>query len=119
MGKLLEKNRKRMQRKVHIRKKITGTLERPRVSVFRSNLHMYIQAIDDVNGKSIASASTVEKEFRSLKNNTENAKKLGLEFGKRLKDLKVKTVVFDRNGYKYHGIIKNLADGAREAGLEF
>lgn len=119
MEKVLEKQRKRARRKVHIRKRINGTATTPRMSVYRSNSHMYIQAIDDTCGCTIASISTLEKEFSSLKNNVENAKKLGLEFGKRLLDKDIKSVVFDRNGFRYHGIVKNLADGAREAGLKF
>lgn len=119
MEKVLEKQRKRARRKVHIRKRINGTATTPRISVYRSNNHMYLQAIDDTCGHTIASISTVEKDFASLTNNVENAKKLGLEFGKRLLEKKIKTVVFDRNGFKYHGIVKNLADGAREAGLKF
>ncbi len=119
MNKVLDKQRKRAHRKTHIRKRISGTATTPRVSVYRSNKHMYIQAIDDTCGCTIMSASTVEKEFSSLKNNVENAKKLGMEFGKRLLEKKIETVVFDRNGFKYHGIVKNLADGARESGLKF
>ncbi len=119
MGKVSEKSRKRGKRKMHIRKRITGTAERPRISVFRSNRHLYIQAIDDQEGKTLVSASNLENELSELKNSVEAAQKLGEEFGKRLHEKNLKTVVFDRNGYKYHGIVKAVADGTRKAGIEF
>jgi large subunit ribosomal protein L18 len=119
MGKVSEKRRKRIRRKVHIRKRVLGTPECPRMSVFRSNKHMYVQAIDDATGTTIAAASNLEKELGTLKNSVESAGKLGEAFGKRLSEKKLKSVVFDRNGYKYHGIVKAIADGARKAGIEF
>ena len=119
MGKVNEKTRKRNKRKVHIRKRILGSPERPRMTVFRSNKHMYIQAIDDSTGKTIVAASSLEKELSGKPNSVENAAKLGEVFGKRLSEQKLKSVVFDRNGYKYHGIVKAIADGARKAGIEF
>jgi large subunit ribosomal protein L18 len=119
MGKENEKRRKRNKRKMHIRKRISGTAERPRISVFRSNRHIYIQAINDLEGKTLVSASNVEKDLTGLKNSVEAAEKLGEEFGKRLSQKNLKSVVFDRNGYKYHGIIKAVADGARKAGIDF
>jgi large subunit ribosomal protein L18 len=119
MSKISDKTRKRNRRKAHIRKRILGTPERPRMTVFRSNKHMYVQAIDDSSGKTIASASSLEKDLTGLKNSVENAAKLGEAFGKRLGDKNLKSVVFDRNGYKYHGIVKAIADGARKAGIEF
>jgi len=119
MKRVQEKQSKRRRRKLHVRKHISGTSDRPRLSVYRSNKHMYIQAIDDVNNTTIASASTMEEDLRSLKNNVENAKKVGLLIGERLKEKKVKTAVFDRNGYPYRGIVKSIAEGAREAGLKF
>ncbi len=117
--KLNDKDRKRLKRKIHIRKRLHGTAERPRMTVTRSNCNLYMQIIDDDAGKTLASISTLEKEFASLKPNTEGAVKLGEEFGKRILDKNIKTVVFDRNGYLYHGVVKALADGARKAGLEF
>ncbi|MBE6347377.1 MAG: 50S ribosomal protein L18 [Spirochaetaceae bacterium] len=117
--KLNDKDRKRLKRKIHIRKRLHGTAERPRMTVTRSNCNLYMQIIDDDAGKTLASISTLEKEFASLKPNTDGAAKLGEEFGKRILDKNIKTVVFDRNGYLYHGVVKALADGARKAGLEF
>jgi large subunit ribosomal protein L18 len=117
--KLNDKDRKRLKRKIHIRKRLHGTAERPRMTVTRSNCNLYMQIIDDDAGKTLASISTLEKEFASLKPNTEGAAKLGEEFGKRILDKNIKTVVFDRNGYLYHGVVKALADGARKAGVEF
>ncbi len=117
--KLNDKARKRLHRKVHIRKSIYGTAERPRMTVTRSNTNLYVQVINDAEGKTLASISTLEKEFVDLKPNTEGAAKLGKAFGKRLQDKNITTVVFDRNGYLYHGVVKALADGTREAGIIF
>jgi len=119
MGKESEKSRKRNKRKMHIRKRISGTEARPRVSVFRSNRHMYVQAIDDEHGRIIVSVSILEKELTGLKNSVESAAKLGEAFGKRLNEKNLKSVVFDRNGYKYHGIVKAVAEGTRKAGIDF
>ncbi len=119
MKRVDEKRRKRLKRKVHIRKRISGTPERLRMSVFKSNKHMYVQVVDDTTGKTIATASNVETENRELRNTVENGTKIGELIGKRLKDLKVKEVVFDRNGYLYHGIVKSIADGARKTGIKF
>lgn len=117
--KMNDKNRKRLHRKVHIRKSVYGTAERPRMSVTRSNKNLSVQVINDDEGKTLASISTMEKEFASLKPNIEGAAKLGEALGARLKDKKISKVVFDRNGYLYHGVVKALADGARKAGIEF
>lgn len=119
MNKIIEKNRKQAKRKAHIRKSISGTPDRPRMTVFRSNLHMYVQVIDDVAGKTLVSASSVEAELKGLKNNVADAEKLGEAIGKRLLEKNIDTVVFDRNGYIYHGIVKSIADGARKAGVKF
>jgi large subunit ribosomal protein L18 len=119
MNRILDKQRKRAKRKVHIRKRISGTAQRPRMSVYRSNNRMYVQVIDDVAGHTLASASTLEKELSSLKNNVEDAAKLGEIIGKRLLEKKIDTVVFDRNGFLFHGIVKGIADGARKAGVKF
>lgn len=119
MKRVVDKRRKRLKRKVHIRKRINGTPERPRMTVFRSNKHMYVQVIDDTTGKTIASAGTTEAEFKGLRNNIENAEKIGTAIGQRLQEKKVTEVVFDRNGYLYHGIVKSIADSARKAGIKF
>lgn len=89
------------------------------MTVFRSNLHMYVQVIDDEAGKTLVAASSVEKELKGLKNNVEDAAKLGEIVGKRLLEKDIDSVVFDRNGYLYHGIVKSIADGARKAGVKF
>ena len=117
--KLNDKNRRRLHRKIHIRKSIFGTAERPRMSVTRSNKNLSVQVINDDEGKTLASISTMEKEFAALKVNVEDAAKLGEALGARLKEKNITKVVFDRNGYLYHGVVKALADGARKAGIEF
>lgn len=117
--KLNDKARKRLHRKVHIRKSIFGTASRPRMTVYRSNTNLYVQVIDDEVGKTLASISTLEKEFADVKPNIEGATKLGKAFGKRLQEKKISTVVFDRNGYLYHGVVKALADGVRDADIAF
>jgi large subunit ribosomal protein L18 len=119
LKKMLEKDRKRFKRKVHIRKKISGTAERPRMTVTRSNRSISIQIIDDTKGHTMASASTLEKDLRSIKANVAGAGQLGEVMGKRLLEKNIKSVVFDRNGYLYHGLIKALADGTRKAGIAF
>ena len=119
LRKMLEKDRKRLKRKVHIRKRVTGTPERPRMTVFKSNRSLSIQIIDDIKGHTLASASTLEKDLRKIKANVAGASQLGEVIGKRLVEKNIKSVVFDRNGYLYHGLVKAMADGARKAGLEF
>ncbi|MGF7049784.1 large subunit ribosomal protein L18 [Paenibacillus sp. DS2015] len=117
-----DKNKARVRRHLRVRKKITGTVERPRLNVFRSSKHIYAQLIDDVTGVTIVSASTVDKglsEGISNGGNVESARKVGELIAKRAKDKGVASVVFDRGGYLYHGRIQALADAAREAGLEF
>ncbi|MDR1106176.1 MAG: 50S ribosomal protein L18 [Treponema sp.] len=119
LKKMLEKDRRRLKRKVHIRKKIHGSAERPRMTVIRSNRSLSVQVIDDTKGHTLASVSTLEKELRSIKANLEGAGQLGEIMGKRLLEKNIKSVIFDRNGYLYHGVIKAMADGARKAGIEF
>jgi large subunit ribosomal protein L18 len=116
---LQDKRRKHAKRKVSIRKQIFGTTERPRMSVFKSNLHMYVQVVDDSAGHTMESASTVEKTLKEITRTVEGGAKLGEAIGKRLLEKGITTVVFDRSGYKYHGIIKAIADGARKAGIIF
>ena len=109
----------RARRHARVRNKISGTAERPRLCVFRSNTNIYVQIIDDVAGNTIVSASTLDKEVKTKHANKEAAKEVGTLIAKRAQDKKIKTVVFDRGGYLYHGIIKELAEAAREGGLEF
>ena len=108
----------RQKRHYRLRRHISGTQARPRLNVFRSNKHIYAQIIDDVNGTTLVSASTVEKDF-DKKPGKEAAKAVGLIVGKRALQQGLSEVVFDRGGYLYHGRVKELAEGAREAGLKF
>ena len=122
MGKILESARKRNRRKKSIRKKVFGTTERPRLTVFRSSKHIYAQIVDDVAGATLAAASTMEPSFSEKGEpggNKDAAKLIGSLIGARAKEAGVESVVFDRNGYLYHGRLKALADGARKAGLRF
>jgi len=119
MDRLSDKKRKHTQRKGRIRKRILGTIERPRLMVFKSHKNISVQAIDDVAGRTMASVSTLEKDMADTKRSMGDAKTVGRKIAERLNAIKVKRVVFDRNGYRYHGIVKALADEAREAGLEF
>lgn len=114
-----EKDDRRLRRKRSIRVDLSGTAEIPRMTVFRSNKHMYVQVIDDTAGKTLAAASNLEKETLALRNNVENAAKIGELIANRLKEKNIQKVVFDRNGYKYHGIVKAIADGARKSGIQF
>lgn len=116
---LSDKLRKRTQRRRHVRKTLSGTLGKPRMTVFKSNRYLYVQVIDDAAGATLAAASSLEESLKGVKRNVEGAARLGEEIGKRLKEKNVATVVFDRNGYKYHGIVKAIADGARKAGISF
>ncbi len=117
--KLNDKQRKRLKRKIHIRKRLHGTADRPRMTITRSNCNLFVQVINDDEGKTLASISTLEKEFSALRPTVANGEKIGEEIGKRLKEKKVTTVVFDRNGYLYHGVVKAIADGTRKAGIAF
>jgi large subunit ribosomal protein L18 len=116
---LSDKLRKRVQRKHHVRKTLSGTTEKPRMTVFKSNRFLYVQVIDDEAGATLAAASTLEEPLKAFKRDVAGAAKLGEEIGKRLKEKNLGKVVFDRNGYKYHGIVKAIADGARKAGIQF
>lgn len=112
----------RIRRHRRVRAKISGTAERPRLNVFRSLGNIYVQVIDDMAGHTLASASTIDRELRNQldgKNKTEAAKLVGELVARRAQAAGVKQVVFDRGGYRFHGRVKALADGAREAGLEF
>ena len=119
MVKNVNKNAMRLKRHVRVRGKISGTPECPRLNVFRSNANIYAQIIDDVNGVTLASASTLEKEFEGATGNAEAAKKVGAAIAERAKAKGIEQVVFDRGGYIFHGRVAALAEGAREAGLKF
>lgn len=109
----------RFKRKRRIRARLEGTQERPRLSVFRSNLHLYVQLIDDAKGHTLVAASTLEEELKDSSGNIAGAKTLGNLVAKRALAKNISHVVFDRSGYLYHGQIKSLADAAREGGLKF
>ncbi len=115
----VNKNAMRLHRHVRVRGKISGTPERPRLNVFRSNANIYAQIIDDVNGVTLVSANTLEKEFEGATGNIEAAKKVGALVAERAKAKGIEEVVFDRGGYIFHGRVAALAEGAREAGLKF
>jgi large subunit ribosomal protein L18 len=119
MIKKFSSNEARVKRHARIRVKISGTPELPRLNVFRSNANIYAQIIDDVNGKTLVSASTIEKGFDGSGSKKESAKKVGNAAAKKAVAAGIKQVIFDRGGYQYHGRIKELAEGAREGGLEF
>ncbi|MCI8519331.1 MAG: 50S ribosomal protein L18 [Clostridia bacterium] len=109
----------RERRHKRVRTKISGTAERPRLCMYRSNSNIYAQVIDDVAGTTLVSASTMDKEIKTKRANKEAAKEVGTLIAKRAVEKKIKTVVFDRSGYIYHGVVKELAEAAREGGLEF
>ncbi len=109
----------RARRHTRVRGKISGTPERPRLCVYRSQSNIYAQIIDDVAGVTLVSASTVEKDFEGFGGNAEAAKKVGMLIAERAVKKGVETIVFDRGGYVYHGRVKELAEGAREGGLKF
>jgi len=117
------KSKRSIQRsrvRIKIRGKISGTSERPRLSVFRSNKQIYAQIIDDAEGKTLTSASSIDKDIASKTvNKVEQAKLVGQLLAEKAKEAEVETVVFDRGGYIFHGRVKALADGAREGGLKF
>ena len=119
MVKKTDRKMERTRRHIRVRRKISGTAERPRLCVFRSNANLYVQIIDDVAGNTIVSASTLDKEVKTKYANKEAAKELGTLIAKKALDKKIETVVFDRGGYIYHGVIKELAEAAREGGLKF
>lgn len=112
-------NAQRIKRHVRVRAKISGTPERPRLNVFRSKQNIYAQIIDDVAGKTLVSANTLEKGFEGYGGNKEAARKVGKILAERAEKAGIKAVVFDRGGYVYHGRVQELAEGAREGGLEF
>jgi large subunit ribosomal protein L18 len=117
MRKMNDTTRKRLKRKASIRKKIRGTAEVPRLTVYKSNRHTYVQAVDDNAMATLAAASNLEKAGRGIANKVAEMEKLGALIAERLKARKITAVVFDRNGYRYHGKVKAIADGARKAGI--
>ncbi len=119
MVKKTDRKMERTRRHLRVRRKISGTSERPRLCVYRSNTNLYVQIIDDVAGNTLVSASTLDKEIKTKHANKEAAKELGTLIAKKAVAKKINTVVFDRGGYIYHGVVKELADAAREGGLEF
>lgn len=122
MGKTAEERIARLRRHRRVRKKVSGTAEKPRLSVFRSTNHIYAQVIDDVKGVTLASASSLDPELKSTLGtggNIEAAKQVGALVAKRASEKKIVDVVFDRGGFIYHGRVKALAEAAREAGLKF
>ena len=114
-----DKNAARLKRHIRVRAKISGTAERPRLSVFRSESNIYAQIIDDVAGNTLVAASSVEKGFEGNGGNIEAAKKVGAMIAERALQKGIEEIVFDRGGYVYHGRVQALAEGAREAGLKF
>ena len=118
MNRIIAKQKQRLKRKKSIRKNISGTSERPRLSVYRSNRYLYIQAIDDENGVTLAAVNNLQPDFKSVKTCVADAGKIGEALGKKLKALNIEAAVFYRNGFRYHGIVKALADGVRSAGIK-
>lgn len=114
-----DRKKARVRRHLRVRKKVSGTTERPRLAVYRSEKNIYAQIIDDINGITLVSASSLDKEFNGVGSNKEAAKVVGGMVAKKALEKGIKEVVFDRGGYVYHGRIQNLAEGAREAGLQF
>ena len=115
----IDRKFQRDRRHKRVRRKISGTAECPRLCVYRSNTNLYVQIIDDTVAKTLVSASTLDKEIKTKHSNKEAAKELGALIAKRALEKKIKNVVFDRGGYIYHGVVKELAEAAREGGLEF
>ena len=114
-----DRKAERVRRHVRVRTKISGTADRPRLCVYKSNTNLYVQIIDDVAGNTLAQASTMDKEVKTKHSNKEAAKEIGALIAKRAIEKNIKTVVFDRGGYIYHGVVKELDEAAREGGLEF
>ena len=119
MFKKEDRREQRQKRHLRVRKKVSGTAERPRFAVYRSEKNIYAQIIDDVKGVTLVSASSLDKDFEGLGSNKEAAKKVGQLIAKKALDKGITEVVFDRGGYVYHGRVAELAEGAREGGLKF
>jgi large subunit ribosomal protein L18 len=119
MDRLEQKKIRRRRRKKHVRKTVSGVGDRPRMTVYKSGRYLYIQVIDDQKAHTLVSASNLEKDLRKVKSNIAGGQQLGQVIAGRLKEKKINRVVFDRNGYAYHGIVKSIAEGARKAGIQF
>ena len=119
MIKKIDRKAERERRHARVRNKVSGTADRPRLCVFRSNNNLFVQVIDDVAGNTLVQASTLDKEVKVKHSNKEAAKEVGALIAKRAIAKNINTVVFDRSGYQYHGVVKALAEAAREAGLKF
>ena len=119
MVKRIDSNAQRLKRHKRVRSKISGTAERPRLAVYRSNANISAQIIDDVNGVTLVAANTYEKDFEGIGSNKEAARKVGNTLAQRALEKGITAVVFDRGGYIYHGRVSELAEGAREGGLKF
>ena len=119
MIKKTDRRLERDRRHKRVRRKISGTAECPRLCVFRSNSNLYVQVIDDVKAVTLTQASTLDKEVKIKHSNKEAAREVGALIAKRALEKKIETVVFDRGGYIYHGVVKELAEAAREGGLKF
>ena len=115
----IDRKATRKRRHIRVRRKINGTAECPRLCVFRSNTNLYAQIIDDVAGNTLVSVSTLDKDIKTKHSNKEAAKEVGTLIAKKAAEKNIKTVVFDRGGYIYHGVVKELAESAREGGLDF
>ena len=119
MVKKTDRKMERARRHLRVRRKISGTAERPRLCIYRSNTNIYVQIIDDVAGNTLVQASTLDKEIKTKHANKVAAKEVGQLIAKRAIEKKIENVVFDRGGYIYHGVVKELAEAAREGGLKF
>ena len=119
MVKKTDRKMERARRHLRVRRKISGTSERPRLCVYRSNSNLYVQIIDDIARNTLVSCSTLDKNVKTKHANKEAAKEVGALIAKRAIEKNIKTVVYDRGGYIYHGVVKELAEAAREAGLQF
>ncbi len=119
MVKKTDRKAERTRRHIRVRRKVSGTAECPRLCVYRSNTNLYVQIIDDVAANTLVSASTLDKEIKTKHANKEAANELGALIAKKALAKNIKNVVYDRGGYIYHGVVKELADAARKAGLEF
>ncbi len=119
MVKKTNRREERQRRHIRVRRKISGTTECPRLCVFRSNSNIYVQIIDDTKGITLTQASTLDKEVKTKHSNKEAAKEVGTLIAKRALEKNIENVVFDRGGYIYHGVVKEVAEAAREGGLKF
>lgn len=119
MVKKTDRKAERERRHIRVRRKISGTSECPRLCVYRSNKNLFVQVVDDTKGITLVSASTLDKEIKTKHANKEAAKEVGNLIAKRALEKNIEAVVYDRGGYVYHGVVKELAEAAREAGLKF